>query len=139
MEVNFLEKSIRQLILPIQIKTCSPHEPLKNILEYFKQMEIGSIVVTNSEHQPIGIFTERDFIQKIAGLSLNLEQETVESYMTPNPIYVNENESIKKVLLHMRMGRFRHVIVVDDERKLVSVISIKDMIDYFCDQVPSFN
>ena len=82
--------------------------------------------------KPEGIFTERDYLKKIACNDVD-KNLPIEGFMTPNPVSVKPTTSVAKVLMKMRMGRFRHIIVTDEDGLLKSVISIKDLLDFVLD------
>src|SRR3970040_3102760 len=47
--------------------------------------------------------------------------------MTKNPVTVKPDDAIKEAIEKMKRGRFRHLPVVDDEGKLVGMISDRDI------------
>ena len=47
--------------------------------------------------------------------------------MTKNPVTVKPNDAIKDAIEKMKRGRFRHLPMVDDEGKLIGMISDRDI------------
>jgi len=55
---------------------------------------------------------------------------TVEDVMTEQVVYLEEQESLAKAMEVMQKGKFRHVPIVDEQKKLVGVISDRDVLRY---------
>jgi len=80
-------------------------------------------VLVEDEGKLAGVFSDRDFLNKVA-----LEYETIKSHpvntvMTPNPIYVDQTESAASALAVMAVSGFRHVPVVDVNMNIVGIVS----------------
>ncbi|HUS73083.1 MAG TPA: CBS domain-containing protein [Sedimentisphaerales bacterium] len=54
----------------------------------------------------------------------------VEDVMTEQVVYLEEQESLAKAMEVMQKGKFRHVPIVDEQKKLVGVISDRDVLRY---------
>ncbi|ARM74800.1 CBS domain-containing protein [Acidianus manzaensis] len=87
---------------------------------------IGSLIIMDNE-KLIGIITERDIIRALGkGISLDLPVEEIGT--TKNLITINENDSIYKAAELMAKNNIRHLIVTNNDGKLVGIISIRDLI-----------
>ncbi|MEM4042276.1 MAG: CBS domain-containing protein [Saccharolobus sp.] len=92
------------------------------------QHNIGSLVIVNEKGEPVGIFTERDLLRAIAcNKNLNDSVENLGTY--GKLITVKHNSPIGEVAEKMVKNNVRHIVVVDDEGKLVGVISMRDIIN----------
>ena len=60
-------------------------------------------------------------------------QSPVKEYMTAEPTCVKLSTSLQKSLGYIRIKRFRHMIIVDDNKKCIGIFSIKDAFDFLCD------
>jgi CBS domain-containing protein len=109
----------------ISIKECV------NIL--FKK-HIGAVVVIDDERRIVGIFTERDLIRIIAqDMSLNAELKDV---MTTNVVTISGGSSFAESKELMRLYRIRRIPVVDENSKLIGLISLRNIIDEFFEIIP---
>jgi CBS domain-containing protein len=54
----------------------------------------------------------------------------VGAYMTPNPVAVHADLPIAHALHLMALHGFRHLPLVDDDRRPVGVISFRDVVHY---------
>ena len=129
-----IDASVSDLDLAISVSQCSPNTPISKVRKVLQESKIGSIVVTEDE-EVRGIFTERDYLMKIAGRESDLDSRPVSDFMTPNPKSVTDSELILRVIEMMNGGRFRHMIVKDKEGKLVGVISVRDLMVYLSENI----
>lgn len=108
--------------------TClSPEDSLRKAVN---KMVINrySCIVIEKEGSPIGIVTERDLAKVLNGT----EQEEklalpVSEYMTSPILRLNQNESLFDALVVSKAEKVRHFPVVDDDDKLVGLITQSDL------------
>ena len=99
----------------------------------------GAVVVTEdgSPGTPVvGIFTERDVLFRIVDGGRNPATLGLEEVMTADPECVNESQTVAEVLNMMSVGGFRHVPILDDQRRPVCVLSVKDVVQYMVEAFP---
>ena len=87
--------------------------------------KIGSVMVIKNG-QYVGIFTERDVLNRVISAKLNPEKTRVEKVMTSDFISVQENSTLRQTMHIMTNKRVRHLPVFEEE-KLVGMISIGDV------------
>src|SRR5947208_16990487 len=73
-----------------------------------RQSRVGCALVID-HGKLVGIFTERDVLQKLAGRNARPETAFVSELMSPNPELMTETVSVAKALNKMSMGRSRHI------------------------------
>ena len=83
----------------------------------------------------VGIFTERDFVNRVVAAGLDPARQPVESVMTPGPTTVRRSASVQSAVELMASGGYRHLPVVDDAGQPLGVLSVKDvvrdLVEYF--------
>lgn len=92
------------------------------------QHRIGAVLVQDAAAGLAGILSERDVVRAIAQdgpLALN---RNVSAYMTRKIVTCVESDTIGDLMEMMTQGRFRHVPVLDEQQKLVGMISIGDVV-----------
>ncbi len=107
---------------------------LVEAVELMKRYSVGAIMIQEGE-KLIGILSERDILRKVLGTDVDLNQSTVEQYMTRNPEVLKLDDSIAYVLHTMHLGGFRHVPLVDEEQRPVGIVSIKDANEYIVSHI----
>jgi signal-transduction protein with cAMP-binding, CBS, and nucleotidyltransferase domain len=111
--------------------TVAPTTTLREVLEIMRLKNVGSVVVgTEAPFQ--GIFTERDFLYKVAGMNIDMEKTPVSELMTANPATVSSHSPIAVALNHMSAIGVRHIPVERDGR-LVEILSVQDILEYLQD------
>jgi CBS domain-containing protein len=89
---------------------------------------IGALVVKDTKSELTGIFSERDLVQAIAERGAAALEDQVGDHMTHAPETCAECDTVEMVMEVMTRGRFRHVPVLDDDRRLCGMISIGDVV-----------
>ncbi|NIV96982.1 CBS domain-containing protein [candidate division KSB1 bacterium] len=108
---------------------------VKKCIEKMLARKFGCLLIVKNEELR-GIFTERDALMKIAGKRLDLAKVKIDDYMTPDPAHIKMNDSILSALRVMDKGSYRHIAIVDDKKRPVSVLSIKDIVTYIAEFFP---
>ena len=75
----------------------------------------------------IGIFSERDILQKVVAAGRDPDTIMVAEAMTPDPRTVGPETSLTDALALMTDGHFRHLPVVDDNGHVIAMLSIRDI------------
>ncbi len=105
-----------------------PTDTLAHAVSRIKSIGIGqALVVENGKL--VGILTERDLLQKIAGREVDLERIAVSSVMTTQPDAVEEREPIRVVINKMAVGGYRHVPILRQGQP-VGIISAHAIANY---------
>jgi CBS domain-containing protein len=104
-------------------------------LSVMRERAYGAIVITRNE-KVAGIITERDLICRIIGVVPDFEKMSVAEAMTANPITLRTEDPIVYVMHNMQVGGYRHVPIVDDEDRPVSIVSIKDVVRFVLSYFP---
>jgi len=99
----------------------------------------GCVLVTErgSEDSPlVGIFTERDVLNRIIDRGRNPAMLPLAEVMTRTPDSLPADATLAYVLNRMAVGGFRHVPLVDEAGHPVSVISVRDVVEFLVDHFP---
>lgn len=91
---------------------------------------VGYVLVTDSSGRLAGIFTERDVLCKVAGQVHDLSQVTVDSLMTADPSTLTPSEPIQNALFLMAHNGFRHVPLVDEDRRPIAIATMRHILEY---------
>jgi CBS domain-containing protein len=92
------------------------------------------LVVLNEAGEPIGIVTDRDLALRALARGVNPADTKLGEVMSRTVRVVREDESIEAALAVMRSGPFRRLPVVGDDRKLVGLLSLDDILDLLAEE-----
>lgn len=96
---------------------------------------VGAVAVTDSEQRVAGIFTERDVLQKLALAKRDPEQIPVREFMTTPVEMATLATGPGEALATMVERHYRHLPVVDDEGKLLGMLSIRHVLQWRVDDL----
>ena len=114
------------------VLSVDSNETVFDAINLMAQLNIGAILVQNNDTIS-GIFTERDYLQKIALKSLSSQKTRVGDVMTTPVISAKPSDSIEQCMEIMTNNHCRHLPVVQDG-KLLGIVSIGDLVKKMLDQ-----
>ncbi len=109
------------------VHTIAPTDSVFDALRRMADKGIGALLVTEGE-AIVGIVTERDYARKIALLGRTSAATLVRDVMTRDVLFVRPSQSSQECMALMTENRLRHLPVVNDEGRLVGLISIGDLV-----------
>jgi len=108
------------------------NESVLDAINLMAQVNIGAVLVQQDDTIS-GIFTERDYLQKIALKSLSSKQTRVGDVMTTPVISADPGDSIQQCMETMTTCRCRHLPVVNNGT-LLGIVSIGDLVKKLLDE-----
>jgi CBS domain-containing protein len=117
-----------------EVHLADPEETVQVAASRMNSRNVGTLFVQNTNCEPIGIITDRDVAIRVVGEALDPAQTTVADVMTKAPDSVYEEAPIEAALFHMRSGPYRRLPVVDNDGKLVGVVSLDDILELICEE-----
>ena len=122
---------IGQFVAQQQLVTVRPEQTLAEAAREMIRQRVGSAVVIAGDEPP-GIITERDLLRAIAdGVDFDLAK--VGQYMVAKAVTVTERWHVVDAAGTMMERGFRHLLVVDEDGKVIGVLSIRDMVKALLD------
>lgn len=108
--------------------TVMPESTLRDAVQLMSEHRIGSIIVVEPESgRPIGIFTLRDLLHKVAAKSCDLDQLVMSVMSDTSLQMLNWRSTVYQAALVMARHGIHHVIVVDAAGKLKGIVSQEDI------------
>ena len=108
--------------------TLSPEDTVRSALNMMFEKNIGSVIIINPDETVAGIVTERDMMLRVLGADRNPDTTKLEDIMSHDIRCANAEDDIVDWLHTMSDERFRHLPIVDEEGKLVSMMSQGDFL-----------
>jgi len=93
---------------------------------------VGSLLVTE-DRGIVGIFTERDYLRRVAVEGRTDEKTAVREVMSTPLVIVTPNTSVDECMALMTERRIRHLPVVDGG-DVIGMVSIGDLVKFKSDQ-----
>ena len=111
------------------VKTCTENATIDSVAKIMSTYDIGSVIIVK-DNIPIGIFTERDLVNRVVAKGKNSTKLTVGKVMTKKLHTVNKDKKLREVYHVFVINHIRHLPVVENG-KLVGIVSLKDIARVF--------
>jgi len=129
-----LTKDRIEVLKPRPPLTVRPETPVGEVLQQMVGDRMGCAAVIDENRRLLGIFTERDALMRLNVDAAKLSDKPVSAVMTTNPATLRARDKIAYALHRMNVGGFRHIPILDDDEKLVGVISIRGILAYLTER-----
>jgi CBS-domain-containing membrane protein len=98
----------------------------------------GACVIVDKDIHPIGIVSERDLMRKLLDKGLDPKKTKLQDIMSTNLKLGHPEDEIVEWLRQMSNERFRHLPIVDQDGKLIGLVSQGDFVSYTWPDLLSF-
>ncbi len=110
-----------------EVYSTRPDETVYDAIAKMAKLNIGAVVVIDGE-QLVGIFSERDYRNKVILEGRTSKTTTVQEIMSGQVVCVKPSDTVNLCMQLMTDRKIRHLPVVDEEHKVVGVVSIGDVV-----------
>ena len=117
-----------------EVDLVDQNESVQVAAERMNSRNVGTLIVLDEESHPIGMLTDRDLALRVVGKGRDAIETTIADIMTRFPCSISEETSIEAALTKMRSGGFRRLPVVDQEGKLIGVLTLDDILELLCEE-----
>jgi len=116
-----------------QVIRIHPTDSVATAVHKLAEHRIGALVVEDKWMKPIGIFSERDFINATAQDGAEVLGYEVRQLMTSPVMSCRSSDRVDAALAAMTLARFRHLPVIDNG-ELKGIVSIGDLVKHRLDE-----
>lgn len=136
LDSNFLCQSL-SVVSPREPLCVLPNTSLKEVAAGLAKNQVGCVLIIDEKRCLAGIFSERDWILKVAQKEAALLNTPISQHMTVNPVSTKMDTTLAFALNLMSHGGFRHLPILDDDQRCVGIVSVKDIVDYIVERMTS--
>lgn len=111
-----------------ELPKVSPNTPMNQVLYEISNKRLGLTTIVDEQDHLLGIFTDGDLrrlIDKQQGFDVNLP---VSEVMTKKPSTISQEARAVEALQQLNLKKISQFVVVDDQNKVIGVISMHDLI-----------
>lgn len=119
---------------PGTVLSCGPQTPLADAIVKMRRANSSSVIVVEA-NRPIGIVTEHDLL-RLPASSAEARAQPVETIMSKPVHTISIHASPQSAIVRMRERDVRHLVTVDEDGCLVSIISQTDLIRQVSNKKP---
>ena len=124
---TIMETPLKELDPPAAL-TVAPTDPIAGVIRLMQDNRQGSVLVVD-RGRLVGIFTERDVLNRVAGEDLDIERLAVSEVMTREPKVLRDDDTVAFALHRMAVGSYRHIPIVQ-KGKPFRFISVRGVLRY---------
>jgi CBS domain-containing protein len=110
-----------------------PTDSVELAVRRLAEHRIGALMVEDRWMKPVGIFSERDFINAVARDGAAVLSFYVQQLMSTRIISCRSSDRVDAVLATMTTARIRHLPVIENN-ELKGIVSIGDLVKHRLDE-----
>jgi CBS domain-containing protein len=129
-------KTLRQILAAksAPLVAVAPDDAVFFALQTMADHNVGAVLVLDQE-QLVGIFSERDYARKVILHGKASKDTRVREIMSDKVLYVTPDRTVDECMAIMTEKHFRHLPILDDEGKVLGIVSIGDVVkETICEQ-----
>jgi CBS domain-containing protein len=116
-----------QDVMTSPARSCTPDATLVGAARTMWDYGCGSLPVLDSEGSPVGMITDRDICMALARKNRFPGDIRVREVMSAPPFVCKPDDAMETALATMAAQQVRRLPVVDEERRLVGIVSVNDV------------
>ncbi|HEY0835317.1 MAG TPA: CBS domain-containing protein [Azospirillum sp.] len=121
-----MHRNVGDLLTNRRVVHLPPSATVREAACQMKASHVASVVVTDHGDDHLeGIFTERDLTERVVAAGLDPERTPLSAVMTPCPITVDLDTTVRDAMRHMFCNGLRHLPIVRGD-KVVGIVSMRD-------------
>ncbi|HAE22260.1 MAG TPA: inosine-5-monophosphate dehydrogenase, partial [Spirochaetaceae bacterium] len=109
------------------VLTVKSGDKVSAAVKIMAEKNIGALLVMDGE-KLVGIVSERDMVRKLLAEDKSPKDTPVSAVMTQSPYCADLEASIDSCIALMSKHRFRHLPVLDANKKLRGMVSMGDLV-----------
>ncbi len=123
--------------LPTSYPACvNVGTSLAETLDIMREAGVGCVLVCEADDRLVGIFTERDVLNKLFGRDVDLA-DRVENFMTRDPQVLTPDDTLGEAIRLMTEHGYRHVPLCDRNGRRTGMIAAQDIVHYVAEHFPA--
>lgn len=123
---------ISNLLKGQSVVSVGPDQVVLEVARVMVEHNIGAVPVL-SQGQLIGIFSERDLMNRVVVAGRDPARTRVREVMTDDPLTVAPDDELETCMTLMRRHSFRHLLVCQG-RQLRGIVSLRDLLLHDLDE-----
>lgn len=112
------------------VLTMRADRPVREAVAEMTRRGYGSVVITDEAGRLEGILTERDLMTRVLDKGLDPDTTPISDVMTRELKVAREDDLVIDWLRIMSNERFRRLPIVDEDRKVIGIMTQGDFVSY---------
>lgn len=124
-----IQTTIDQFISDEPLPAVAPDDPVSAAMTAMKTHASDCALVLDGDTL-VGIFTERDFLNRVTAQQRAPGETRVREVMTVEPETLRAHDSIAYAINRMVVRGFRNIPIVDEGNRAVAVLDVRDVMTH---------
>jgi CBS domain-containing protein len=113
-------------IMTSNVECLAPEAGINEIAQKMKSLDVGFMPICESDRL-VGTVTDRDIVIRAIAEGRGVEGTQARDIMTRDIVYCFDDDDVKDAAEKMRDKDVRRILVLDESKRLVGVVSIGDI------------
>jgi len=113
-------------IMTSNVECLAPDASVREIAQEMKSLDVGFIPICENDRL-VGTVTDRDIVIRAVAEGVDVNTSRAREIMSREVIYAFEDDDVKIVAEKMRDKDVRRILILDEAKRLVGVVSIGDI------------
>jgi CBS domain-containing protein len=109
------------------VECVRPDDNIAAAARKMKDLDVGALPVCGDDDRLKGMITDRDITVRATAGSFDPGGTRVREVMTPNIIYVFEDQDVTEAAQLMKENQIRRLAVLNRDKRLVGIVSLGDL------------
>ena len=118
-----------------EVRTVRPETVIAEAVRRMRAERVGALVASEDGATIVGIISDRGIMNAIADDGIGVMDRQVADVMTKEVFTCQRDDRVASIMGLMTARRIRHIPVVDDEKRLVGIVSIGDVVKHHLDEI----
>ena len=121
----------------LDVACCTREVTVSAAARLMRDRHAGDVIVVDNadeDREPVGILTDRDIVIEVLAKGRDPNKTTVAEIMATQLVIAGESEDSTQALQRMAAHGVRRIPVVDDERRVVGIITLDDLLREHAEQ-----
>lgn len=119
--------AIRRFLGKRPTPVVGPDDPVTAAVAEMLRCDADCALVVDGSRL-VGIFTERDYLNRVVAEGLDAASVRMSAVMTRDPESLRPDDPVSYAINRMALGRYRNVPIVDEAAGTISVLGVRDVI-----------
>lgn len=128
---------LSQLVESQHLVTISPKQMVQEAAQAMSKNKIGSVVVME-EGEIIGIFSERDLLNRVTSQGKDNKTTPISAVMTKEVSTVSLSTSVEQCYQKMQEAKCRHLPIVDGN-KVIGMVTMRNILEWLVKEMKDEN
>jgi len=125
-------KTIGDVVGERPVPVVGPADPVVTAINVMRALSVHAVLVAD-RGTLVGIFTERDLLQRVAAEKRSVTGTFVSEVMTRLPVSLKRDACITYAINRMGLEGFSHVPMTGDDGEALGLVDVRDVVAHLDD------